>query len=71
MCKNVCSDILPHFQATSCLGARDILPLFRVTSCLTARDILPTRRRDILPLAPNDARLTPGAIEALQGGHSL
>src|SRR6266700_2304859 len=69
MCKNVCSDILPRFRVTSCLTARDILPHFRVTSCPGPRDILPTRRRDILPLAPNNARLPPGAKEALKGGH--
>src|SRR5713101_5941477 len=46
-------------RATSCL-------LRGVTSCPVARDLLPTRRRDILPLAPNDARLPPGAKEAVK-----
>ena len=43
MRKKVCSDILPQFRVTSCLGARDILPHFQVTSCPGPRDILPTR----------------------------
>src|SRR5258708_6376121 len=31
-----------------------------------SRDLLPTRRRDILPPAPNAARLPPGAKEAVK-----
>src|SRR6266567_5447152 len=38
MCQKACSDILPRFQATSCLDARDILPT-------PGRDILPRRSR--------------------------
>ena len=54
MCKKVCSDILPHFRVTPCLGARDILPLH-------VRDILPSQTRDILLLACAAAWLLPGS----------
>ena len=59
MCPNVCSDILPHFEATSCPGARDALPRFEATSCPGARDILPLQRRDILPPAPSVSACLP------------
>ena len=38
MRKKACSDILPLFQATSCLDARDLLPM-------RESDILPRRSR--------------------------
>jgi hypothetical protein len=68
MCRNVCSDILPHLQATSCPSARDILPRFEVTSCPGVRDILPSQRRDILPPAPSASACLP-ALEKPKGSH--
>ena len=42
MRKTVYSDILPHFEVTSCLARRDILRGL-------GRNILPSHLRDILP----------------------
>jgi hypothetical protein len=57
MGKKRCSDILPHFRVTSCLGARDILPSH-------VRNILPSQTRDILLLACIAAWLLPGPRKA-------
>src|SRR6266566_4665727 len=64
----------PLFASSLCRPVRSRLAATRqrygkqgddVFMCQKAcSDILPTRRRDILPLAPNDARVPAGAKEA-------